>query len=226
MIALFATIIPLGIAAAVKPTLWALQLLAVSGVQWWPRARALALGAAIPILFFGILGVLGFSQLAEPDPGQIDVFGVSLRMILGIGFLLASIWLLRPHPHLQQRVADSLQSEITKARVRDFFVLGLVMNAKAITTFALVLPALHDIAIADISTVARGLALLLLFALVLSPVWLPIVIRALIGQRDWLANFSSVIAAHSFRILGVMAVLAGLYLTGSAALGATFAARL
>ena len=119
VIPLLATVIPLGLAAAIHPGLFALQLLIVGQPHWWSRARALAVGAAIPRLLFGGLVFLGFSQLPLPKAGEADILGISLRTVVGVGFLVASVWLLRPHPSLQERSSDFLREKVRTGSPRD-----------------------------------------------------------------------------------------------------------
>lgn len=228
MIALLATIIPLGIAAAVRPGLFALQLLVVGQPHWWPKARAFALGAAIPLLIFGVLVFFGFNQLPIPRPGQLNVLGISLRTIIGLAFLSASVWLLIAHPQLEQRSAEFLTSKASTSSPKDFFVLGLVMNGKSITSFALLLPALHDIATFRDGLVWQALSLALLYLLVFTTLWLPIVLAVVLGRRGStaLTRLSGYVLRHNFTILGVMFLLVGIYLTGSAAVLVTFVDQL
>lgn len=228
MIPLLATIIPLGIAAAVRPGLFALQLLIVGQPHWWPKARAFAVGAAIPLLTFGVLVFLGFNQLPTLRPGQLDVLGISLRTIIGLAFLSASVWLLIAHPQLEQRSADFLKAKASTSAPKDFFILGFVMNGKSITSFALLLPALHDIAIFRDGLVWQVLALALLYVLVFTTLWLPIALAVVLGRREStsLARWSGYVLQHNFTILGVMFLLVGIYLTGSAAVLVTLVARL
>jgi thiol:disulfide interchange protein len=110
---LLATVIPLGLAAAVRPGLFALQLLIVGQPHWWPRARAFGIGAALPLLVFGALVFFGFNQLPKPETGSLDILGISLRTIIGLAFIAAAIWLLFSHPQLEQKSADFLKTKAT-----------------------------------------------------------------------------------------------------------------
>lgn len=219
MLPLLATVIPLGLAAAVRPGLFALQLLIVGQSRWWPKARSFAIGAAIPLILFGVLVFLGFNQLPTPQPGQLDILGISLRTIIGLVFLAAAVWLLISHPKLEQKSADYLTGKAEHSSARDFFFLGLVMNGKSLTSFALLLPALHDIATYRVNIIWQALSLLLLYALVFTTLWSPIVLAVLLGRRGSgaLGKVSGYVLRHNFTILGVMFLLVGLYLTGSAA---------
>ena len=219
MIPLLATVIPLGLAAAVRPGLFALQLLIVGQPHWWPRARAFAIGAALPLVAFGALVFAGFNQLPSTAPGQLDILGVSLRTIIGLAFLAAAVWLLISHPRLEEKSATFLKQKAAGSSPRDFFILGLVMNGKSITSFALLLPAMHDIATYRQSLVTQLLTLLLLYVLVFITLWLPVLLAFVLGKRgsSALAKTSDYVLRHNFTILGVMFLLVGIYLTGSAA---------
>lgn len=220
MIPLLATIIPLGLAAAVRPGLFALQLLIVGQARWWSKARAFAVGAAVPLILFGVLVSLGFNQLPTPQPGKLDILGISLRTIIGLFFLVAAIWLLISHPTLEQKSADYLKDKAAHSSPRDFFFLGLVMNGKSLTSYALLLPALHDVATYRVGVVVQLLALLLLYVLVFTTLWLPVLLAFVLGRRGSgaLARISDFVLKHNFTILGAMFLLVGLYLTGSAAI--------
>lgn len=220
MIPLLITIIPLGLAAAIRPSLFATQLLIVGQPHWWPRARALAIGAALPLLIFGLLVFSGFNQLPKIPIDQLNILGVSIRTIIGVLLLAASIWLLRAHPALERKSADYLRSKVDHGSSRDFFAFGFVMNGKSLTSYALLLPALHDIAATDEPLWTQGLGLALLYFLAFSTLWLPMVFAVVSGRRSstGLAKLSDFVIRRNFTILGVMALLVGLYLTGSAAL--------
>jgi len=228
VIPLLATVIPLGLAAAVRPGLFALQLLIVGQPHWWPRARAFAVGAAIPLVIFGGLVFLGFNQLPKAEPGSFDILGISLRTVIGVGFLAAAVWLLISHPQLEQKSADFLKSKATAGSPKDFFLLGLVMNGKSITSFALLLPALHDVATSREPVIWNAFALVLLYALVFTTLWLPVVLAVILGRRNSgaLTKISDYVLRHNFTILGVMFLIVGLYLTGSAAVLIAFVNRL
>jgi hypothetical protein len=207
------------LAAAVRPSLLALQLLIVGQPHWWPRARALAIGAALPLVVFGVLVFLGLNQLPTPQPGELDVLGVSIRTIIGFGFLVAAIWLIRSHPSLEERSAQFMQGKAQHASTRDFFFLGLALNGKSLTSYALLLPALHDITTFEQGVEWQILALVVLYALALSTLWVPVLLAIFMGKRGGtaLVKLSDFVLRHNFTILGVMFLLVGIYLTGSAA---------
>lgn len=219
MLPLIATVLPLGIAAAIHPTLIAIQLLVVSQPHWWRRARAFAFGAALPLITFGVLAYFGFAQLPTGSPGTLNILGVSLRTIIGLAFLAGSVWLLWSHPRLQQRTSDFVTEKVRSGAPKDFLILGLLMNGKSVTTYALLVPALHDISTVGQPLLIKLLALAVLFGLALVPLWVPMVLSASLGPKGArrLQDMSDFVIANDFRLLGVMALVVGLYLTGSAA---------
>lgn len=219
MISLLATIIPLGLAAAVRPGLFALQLLIVSQPKWFARARALAIGAALPLLIFGLLVFFGFNQLPKIPVDEVNILGVSLRTVIGLIFLTASIWLFRSHPHLEEKSADYLRSKVSHGDPRDFFVVGFLMNGKSLTSYALLIPALHDIAAVSEPLWLQIFGLVLLYALVFVTLWLPMVVALVSGRygTSWLKSASDFVLRENFTILGVVFLIVGIYLTGSAA---------
>ena len=177
------------------------------------------MGAALQLLVFGVLVFLGLDQLPTPQPGELDILGVSLRTIIGVGFLIAAIWLIRSHPSLEERSAQFMQDKAQHASTRDFFFLGLALNGKSLTSYALLLPALHDIATFKQGVEWQILALVVLYTLALSTLWIPVVLAIVVGRRgsSALVTLSNFVLRHNFTILGVMFLLVGIYLTGSAA---------
>lgn len=228
MIQLLATIIPLGLAAAIKPTLFGLQLLIVGTPHWYRRALAVVIGAAIPVAAWVALGIAGFAQLPTPRPGSIDVLGVSLRVAIGLGFLVAAFWFLLPHAALQKKSQAFVEAHIGDGSSRSVFWLALVIQGKSITMYALLLPALHDIGVAPINVAERLLALFVLIALVLSVVLIPIGLGVTFGHsaRNPLPRLYAFVMRNQFKLVGAMALLIGLYLTGSAAAIVALAERL
>jgi hypothetical protein len=220
VIPLLATIIPLGIAAAIRPSLFATQLLVVGQAAWGPRARALAVGAALPLLLFGVLVFAGFNQLPKLPIDQLNILGVSIRTVIGVLLLGASVWLLRSHPALEKKSADFLKAKVDDGTPRDFFILGLLLNGKSLTSYALLLPALHDIASVDEPLWEQAIGLALLYILAFCTLWIPMVLAVISGHRGGaeLGRLSDFVIRRNFTILGVMTLIVGLYLTGSAAL--------
>ena len=228
MIPLLATIIPLGLAAAIKPTLFGLQLMIVGTPHWYRRALAVVIGAAIPVVVWVALGFAGFTQLPAPRSGSIDVLGVSLRVVVGLGFLAAAVWFWLPHAALLKKSQAFIESHLGDGRSRTAFWLALVIQGKSITMYALLLPALHDIGVAPVDLVERLIALAMLIALVLSVVLIPIALGLMFSRsaHNPLPRLYAFAMRNQFKLVGAMALVIGLYLTGSAAAIVALAERI
>jgi hypothetical protein len=219
LIPLVATVIPLGLAAAIKPALFCLQLLIVGTPNWPRRAVAVVIGAAIPMIIWTAFGLTGFAHIPDSSGILNGALGLSLRLIIGLAFLGASVWFWFPHPVLLDRTRHFLESHIADGRPRTMLMLALIIQGKSLTLYALLLPALHDISIAPTGIVNRGAALAALFILALSVVWVPILLGVIFARRphDPLPGLYTFVMQHQFTLLAIMALVVGLYLTASAA---------
>lgn len=205
-------VIPLGLAAALTPMLAALQILTVAQDPWRMRSIAVAAGGALAFLGVGLLVLAGFSQLPIDDLGN-SPLGYVLRIIIGAALLIASVWLLRPHPELRRSMEARVRHYVTDARTWVFFVVALVLSIKDVSSFAVLIPALHDIATSPANTAARAMVFALLYVLALLPVLGPIALRLVFGQRvvPTLTKAYRFTVDHQFTIVGVMCVVIGVW---------------
>ncbi len=216
--ALLGTVIPLGIGAAITPSLLALQVLIVSGDPWRRRSLAVIVGSASAFLLVGMLAFLGFAQLPIVTAGSTDWIGIAVRLGIGAVLALIAIWLFLPHPRLSQQVESRIQHYVAHASPWVFLGIAFALSIKDISSFAVLLPALHDIAVSDVSAAIKAGMLVLLYFLALSPVLLPAILRQFFDHRMDRA-FRSIYRFtmdHQFPIVGVMcAVISGyLVITG------------
>jgi hypothetical protein len=209
----FLRIIPLGIGAAMTPSLLGLQVLATVGPSWGRRSlmviagSALAFGIACAALF------LGFAQLPHRDD-------TGPNLVQGILYLLASavlvcvvVWLFRPHAALAERSEIGFRRRLSNAHAVTFFSIAFVLSIKDLSSFALLVPGLHDIATSNISIFAQILCVVLMFALALSPTLVPALWRLLRGPRAEasLTRLYSWTMRRQFQIIGFMAGVFAVY---------------
>lgn len=213
---LLTRVVPLGIGAAFTPSLLALQILIVSGDPWRRRALAVALGSGLAFGIVGLLVFLGFAQLPvrSAAPSSPDVVGGVLRLGAAAALTGASVYLLWPHPALQRRVEAGITARAAKASVLVFFAMAFLLSIKDISSFVMLVPALHDIAVAPVSALARAVALVVLYALALLGVLAPPAVRLVLGHRanGALHAIYRFTMDNQFRIVGVVAVLMTVYL--------------
>ncbi|MCF8540337.1 MAG: GAP family protein [Aurantimicrobium sp.] len=213
MLETFLRIIPLGIGAAMTPSLLGLQVLATVGPSWGRRSlmviagSALAFGIACAALF------LGFAQLPHRDD-------TGPNLVQGILYLLASavlvcvvVWLFRPHAALAERSEIGFRRRLSNAHAVTFFSIAFVLSIKDLSSFALLVPGLHDIATSNISIFAQILCVVLMFALALSPTLVPALWRLLRGPRAEasLTRLYSWTMRRQFQIIGFMAGVFAVY---------------
>jgi len=209
----FLRIIPLGIGAAMTPSLLGLQVLATVGPSWGRRSlmviagSALAFGIACTALF------LGFAQFPHRDD-------TGPNLVQGILYLLASavlvcivVWLFRPHAALAERSEIGFRRRLSNAHAVTFFSIAFVLSIKDLSSFALLVPGLHDIATSNISILAQILCVVLMFALALSPTLVPALWRLLRGPRAEasLTRLYSWTMRRQFQIIGFMAGVFAVY---------------
>jgi hypothetical protein len=206
-------VIPLGIGAAFTPSLLALQILVTGQDLWARRATAVAAGSALAFGIFGVLIILGFKQLPTPEVTGPDLVGGIVRLAAAVVLALSAIYLFTPHPELQKAVEARIQQYVQNSGVVMIFMIAFLLSIKDMSSFVMLVPALHEIAIAP-NVVEGALALVALYVLALSPVLIPIAIRLFFDKRskDPMAKVYRFTMDHQFQIVGVVASLLAVYL--------------
>jgi hypothetical protein len=213
MLELFLRIIPLGIGAAMTPSLLGLQVLATVGPSWGRRSlmviagSALAFGIACTALF------LGFAQLPRRDENGPNLLQGILYLVAAAVLACIVVWLFRPHVTLAERSEKGFRRRLTNAHSVTFFSIAFILSIKDLSSFALLVPGLHDIATSDVSTFAQVLCVATMFALALSPTLVPALWRLLRGPRAEaaLTRLYSWTMRHQFQIIGFMAGVFAVY---------------
>ena len=206
--------IVLGIAAAFTPTLLALQVLIVAGDPWRRRAGAVAVGGSSAFILVGALLLLGFAQLPTVPLGAASTTGAVLWIVAGVVLLVTAVVLLRPHPHMEEKVDADIRGYLARASTWVFFGIAFALSIKDVSSFVVLAPALHDIAVAPEDVLVKGALVVLLYALALSPVLAPPAFRLLFGHRadEGLRRVYTFTMAHQFQIVGSMAAVVGVFL--------------
>jgi hypothetical protein len=207
----------LGIAAAFTPMLLALQVLIVSGDPWRRRSLAVAVGGASAFILVGALLMLGFAQLPTVSLGVPTTTGAVLWIAAGAVLVVIAVALFRPHPHMQEKVEADIRGYMARASSWVFLGIAFALSIKDLSSFVVLAPALHDIAVADIDVVVKSALVVLLYALALSPVLAPPALRLLFGHRidGVFRGVYSFTMAHQFQIVGSMAAAVAVFLLGN-----------
>jgi hypothetical protein len=204
----------LGLAAAFTPSLLALQLLIVSGDPWRRRALAVAVGGAAAFGIVGALLFLGFAQLPTEGLGSHPAEDAVLRLVAGVVLVTAAAWLFRPHAALQARVEGDIRGYVARASTWVFLGVAFALSIKDLSSFVVLAPALHDIAVAPINVAEQAVLLAVLYGLALSPVLVPPLLRVVLGHRanGFFTRTYRFTMSHQFELVGGMAGVIGCYL--------------
>jgi hypothetical protein len=206
-------VIPLGIGAAFTPSLLALSILVTGQEQWRKRATALAAGCALAFGLFGVLIIFGFRKLPLPEVDGSDWFGALVRLLVAAVLAVSAVYLFVPHQRVQQRVEARIQSYVQNSSLMMMFAIAFLLSIKDVSSFVMLVPALHDIAVCP-NVFEAGLALVVLYSLALSPVLVPIAVRLFFdkGSQDPMQKLYRFTMDHQFQIVGFVAVILSAYL--------------
>lgn len=205
--------IVLGVAAAFTPMLLALQVVIVSGDPWRRRSFAVALGGALAFGLVGGLLLMGFAQLPTLTTGD-DPTGGWLRLVAGVVLAVFAVVLFRPHPDLSKRVEADIRGYVARASSWVFFGVAFALSIKDLSSFIVMAPALHDIAVADLPVAGQVLLVVVLYGLALSPVLAPPAVRLAFGHRadPSFARLYRFTLDHQFQLVGGMAAVIAAFL--------------
>ncbi len=181
--ALLASTLPLALGAAVSPTLFALQLMVLSGpTKRLARGWALAAGSA---LVLGALSVLGATVLSHLRHGAHHHSVHDAVIDFVAAGLLAALAARSLHHHSttgeehEQRTSGRLSTAPTWWFLGAGAV-GMVVN---FSTLVLFLAALHEITRSTAGTAARIVDFAVVFVITLAPVVVPVGLVAVLGER-------------------------------------------
>lgn len=212
-LSLLIRVVPLAIGAAFTPSLFALQILTTSGPRWLCRSIAFFAGSASAFFIACSLLFLGLAQLPQRKPSAPDVVGGIIWMLASLVLLGITIWLFRPHPGLAAKMEVGLKKRLDKAHLATFFGVAFALSIKDVTSFALIVPALHEVTASSVGILFQLGTSLLVYALALFPVILPPLWRLLRGEHAAhdLAGIYRFTMENQFRIIGVIAAMFCLY---------------
>lgn len=208
------TVLPLGLAAAVTPTLFALQVLVVSGPAWQRRAWAVMAGAGgvFAVVFAVILA--GLSQLPDAGTGQASRAEYWIELVCGLILLPVAVWMLRPHPTADAKLEKKVRGYANHASPLVFAGLAAYMSVTDFSSLVLIVPALHDVTSSAVPVLAKAAVVLVLFTLLMFPIWSPPLAVRLTGERGvrMLNRVYEALMNHQVQVMGAVAAVLGVVL--------------
>jgi hypothetical protein len=180
--ALLASVLPLAVGAAISPTLLALQLLVLSGAHPLPRAWALALGSALVLALFSVLGLTVLDHLHTAHRHRSTSDAVVLFAAGGLMAALAVRSLVRRPTSAEEHTSRTAE-RLASAPTPWFLGVGAVGMVVNFSTLVLFLPALHEIERSSTGLAARITAFVVLYVITLLPVLVPVGLVSVLGDR-------------------------------------------
>lgn len=206
------SVLPLAVGAAVSPVILLLQMVVLTdGEARLRRAWMVTAGAATSLIAWGVAGWLLIDRLPTPRRGP-DATAAAVDLVLALVLVALGLRALT-----QRHDPAPTPSPGTSGRASSLGVaygLGVVAMATNVTTIVLFLPAVRDIARADLVVADTAVALGVLLTIILAPALLPVLavsIGGAAGRRalDRLGAFTS---AHHATIAAVVSFGFALYL--------------
>ena len=212
-IALLVRVIPLAIGASFTPSLLGLQLLTSGAQKWFFRSLAVAAGSGSAFLIACVALTAGFATLPKVPPRSPDILGGIIWSLAALVLAGMAVWLFIPHPDLAKKAEQGLTKRIAKAKPITFFAFAFALSIKDITSFALLVPAIHDVSVAHVPWWLQLPTVLAIYIIAMIPVLLPPAWRLIRGDKGnvQLARLFRFTMDHQFTILGCMAVVFALY---------------
>lgn len=208
-LALILEMVPLGLAAALTPSLLALQVLVTSGDPWARRSLAVIVGNGLVFGVFCALVLLGLSAV----PGGAAEAGGLIRIVGAIILAPLAVILLLPHPVLQARLEQQINAYVQRASIWPFFILAFVLSAKDLSSFVVLVPGVHAITLST-DRLSQAVAMAVLLTCALAPVLAPPAARLALGAkaRRYLQAAYRFTIDHQLRIAGVATAAVCLFL--------------
>ncbi|MEX2256899.1 MAG: GAP family protein [Acidimicrobiia bacterium] len=211
---LMARVVPLGLGAAVSPTVLTVSvLLMCSPRRPVARGALFALGVLSVLAVISVLGITVLDRFADHHPSATErAVSDSVDLVLGLVLLaLAARTALRPRDPTTERTARHPADHDGLARA---YALGLVMMATNVTTIVLYIPAMRDIGRADVSTSDQAVALLVMLGFASLPATVPLLLRVVVpgpAQRA-LTRLDGAMTRHRRAIVLAVEIVFGVYL--------------
>lgn len=213
---LLRSVLPLALGAAVSPVILLLQMVTLTtGTSRLARAWLVAAGAALALAGWGLAGWLLVNRLPTPRVGP-DATAAAVDLTLALVLVALGIRAVvgrhDPAPAPAAAAADDAAS--APPRLLTAFGLGVAAMASNVTTIVLFLPAVRDIARAEVATLDTVVALVVLFAVTLAPALLPVLAVSLGGAagRRVLDRVGEFARVHHAAIAAVVSFAFAVYL--------------
>jgi len=207
---LLAIVVPLALGAAVSPTLLGLEVLVLSGRRHpVSRAWAVAVGSALILIAYGVLGLTVLENL-DVGRSHRSPTGAAIDLVVAMLLVALALRALRRGKTTAESHQSRTQGRLADAPTAYFVGAGAVGMLVNFSTLLLFLPALHEISHSSVNLAEKGVVGIILVVITLLPVLAPVSLVALLGHRadDPLSHLNAFVSRHSRQIT---AAIAGLF---------------
>ncbi len=208
-------ILPLMLAAASNPAVIGIVVLTLTSADR-PLARAgsFVAGFGVVLIAVGIAGYAFFEASHETFGPRGSLFGW-LDIVLGAGMLVFAgiTWARRDSGSDPSR----LLGRVSPAA---FFGVGAVFMISDASALVALMPLLREVAVADVTSLERAVALTITWIVVVLPIAAPVLIcvlaprtsdRALAAIRRWLDRYGYLVAMAVFGAIGIYLLARGIH---------------
>lgn len=211
---LFFQVLPLALASIVTPTLFALQVLVVSGPKWKNRALAVLVGTGVVFAVYFALILGGMSQLPDANTGTRTWLENVIELVAGVVVLVVAVWFLRPHEAANQKMKAKVEGYATQASPWVFAGIAAYMTVTDFSTLAVLLPALHDVTSDAVHVYYKAIVVAFLYACVMLPVVVPPALVHFGGKRmiERLHSVYEWLMDHQMQVMGAVMAFIGVVL--------------
>ena len=214
MAELLEKILPLMLAAASNPAVIGIVVLILTSADRpLARASSFVAGFAVVLIAFTLVG-LAFFKGARETFGPGGSLFAWLDIALGAGMLaLAGVtWARRDSGSDPSRLLGRVSTAA-------FFGVGAVFMISDASALVALVPLVRDVAVADVSSFERAIALAITWVVVTLPIAVPVLIyvlapqsaqRALAAIRRWLDRYGYLVAIAVFAAIGTYLLVRGI----------------
>ena len=204
---LLATALPLALGAAISPTIFALEVLVLSGRRHpIRRGWAVAGGAAAMLIIYVLLGLTLLAHVVHHRGHSVTDATIDLGAALVLALLAIRTFRRRPtaaegHNRMAARMLD--------APTISFWGLGAFAMLVNFSTLVLFLAALHQISHSSVDLTLKAVVIVMLIVITLLPVLLPLLLVVALGHRadPVLSGLNKFVGGHARQITAGVEIL-------------------
>jgi threonine/homoserine/homoserine lactone efflux protein len=213
---LLAQVIPLAFGAAISPALLTVAVLTISSPRrGLVRGFALAAGVVTALLVLTALGLTVLSHVTDHPSATKAAVSDAIDIVIGLVLLALALrgLLVRRNPQGSEDDADTPRHAAPVGLLATFGA-GAALMVTNVTTIILYLPAMKDVAKADVSDGAKALAIVIAVLITALPVLLPLGLRLVAPRASerWLGSLNSTISRHRHAFIVGVEIIFGVYL--------------